>query len=198
MRRASAVGLLFALTLSAAWVRAESPQDQGARVIPPGREAAARELLAPVLDTTSPELRWVGPSIEIDRIRWLLQRREQTRAALILLPRELGEAGDPTSRSFAIQVAWPPDVEPEPSERELLDAAVAAVQAGDEGQFYQVRLDLFEPQGQPAPPYQAPAEPDPSAVHRRWGLELGAVALLGLFALAVTLRPRGRVDASAP
>jgi hypothetical protein len=159
-------------------------------VIPPGREAEARELLAPVLDATAPGLRWLGPTIEIDRIKWWLLRGEQARAMLVLVPRELAAPDDPTSRSFAIRVAWAPDVELEAHEHELLAAAVEAVRARDRGQFYRVRLDIFEPDGPPPPPYLASEPADPTAVHRRWGLELGGVALLGLFALGVTFRRR--------
>lgn len=181
--------------LLAGWLLASGPvsdpaRDEGLHVIPPGREAAARELLEAIVVETGHELRWAGPTIEIDRIQWMLLRGDEARARLLLIPRELAEPGDPTSRSFAIQVTWPPEVEPAARERELIDAAVAAVQAGDRGQFYRVRLDLFEPEGQPAPPYQAPLAGDPSEVHRRWGLELGGIALLGLFAIGVTLRPR--------
>jgi hypothetical protein len=194
----SMTGLLFALTLPAGYAHAEPPgepasesaRDRGAHVIPPGRESEARELLAPIVDTTVPELRWLGPAIEIDRIQWWLLRGEQARAMLVLIPRELGGPDDPVSQSFAIEIAWAPDIEPEPQERELLAAAVAAVQAGDRGQFYRVRMDLFEPEGQPTPPYLAQEQADPSAVHRRWGLELGGVALLGLLALGVTFRRR--------
>ena len=193
MRGVSIAGLLLALALPVTQARAAPPSheqgpEKSMHVIPPGREAAAREMLAPILDVTGPELRWAGPQIEIDHIAWWLMRGEQARARLLLIPRELGAAGDPTSPSFAILVTW--EVEPEPRERELLERAVAAVQAGDRGQFYQVRVDLFEPEGEPPPPYQASLEADPIDVHRRWGLELGGIALLGLFALAVTLRPR--------
>jgi hypothetical protein len=198
MRGISLAGLLLALALPAVPARAEPPRElapspareEGMHVIPPGREAAARELLEPILVHTGGSLRWAGPTIEIDRIQWMLLRGEQVRARLLLIPRELAQPGDPTSHSFAIRVEWPPEVEPEPRERTLLEFAVEVVQAGDHGQFYRVRLDLFEPERPPAPPYQARVEADPSDVHRRWGLELGAVALLGLFALAVTLRPR--------
>ncbi len=177
----------------AGWLLASGPAtgpapDEGLHVIPPGREAAARELLEPVLVETGHELRWAGPTIEIDRIGWWLLRGDEARARLLLIPRELAQPGDPVSQSFAIEVAWSPEIEPEPRERELLAAAVAAVQAGDPGQIYRVRLDLFESEGQLAPPYLAEAAGNPSDVHRRWGLELGGVALLGLFALVVTLR----------
>jgi hypothetical protein len=195
--RRSMAGLVLALVLPAAQAHAGPPdepdarsRDRAAHVIPPGREAAARELLAPIHDETGHELRWLGPTIEVDRIKWWLLRGEQARAMLVLLPRELGEPDDPISHSFAIQVVWAPDVEPEPHERERLAAAVSAVQAGDHGQFFLVRLDLFEPDGPPPPPYMASEPADPSSVHRRWGLELGGVALLGLFALGVTLRRR--------
>lgn len=190
--------LLLALALLATHAHAGPPRaaaadsdarDRGAHVIPPGREAEARELLAPILDATAPELRWLGPTIEIDRIKWWLLRGEQARAMLVLVPRELGAPDDPSSRSFAIQVAWAPDIEPEPHEHELLAAAIEAVQAGDRGQFYRVRLDMFEPDGPPPPPYLASEPGDPTVVHRRWGLELGVVGLLGLLALGVTLRP---------
>jgi hypothetical protein len=184
----SMMGLLLALSLPAAHAHAGPPGE--AHVIPPGREAQARELLAPVLDATAPELRWLGPTIEIDRIKWWLLRGEQARAMLVLVPRELGAPEDPTSRGFAIQVAWAPDIEPQPHERELIAAAIEAVQARDRGQFYRVQLDMFEPDGPPPPPYMATQSADPTAVHRRWGLELGAVALLGLFALGVTFRRR--------
>jgi hypothetical protein len=147
----SMTGLLLAIALPVAHAHAEPPSEsavddparhRGAHVIPPGREAAARELLAPILDATAPELRWLGPTIEIDRIKWWLLRGEQARVMLVLVPRELGTADDPTSHSFAIQVAWAPDIEPEPHERELVAAAIEAVQARDRGQFYRV-LGLF-------------------------------------------------------
>lgn len=193
------MGLLLAIVLPAVDAHAGPPtkpaadhdaRDRGAHVIPPGREAEARELLAGVLDATAPQLRWLGPTIEIDRIQWWLLRGEQARAMLVLVPSELGGPDDPTSRSFAIQVAWAPDVEPEPHERELIAAAIASVQARDRGQFYRVQLDMFEPDGPPPPPYMAAEPVDPALVHRRFGLELGSVALLGLFALGVTLRRR--------
>jgi hypothetical protein len=199
----SMTGLLLAIALPVAIAHAGPPsepglgsrddepaRDRGAHVIPPGREAQARELLAPVLDATAPELRWLGPTIEIDRIKWWLLRGEQARAMLVLVPRELGAPDDPISRSFAIQAAWAPDIEPEPHEQQLLAAAIESVRAHDRGQFYRVRLDVFEADGPPPPPYWASEPADPRAVHRRWGLELSAVALLGLLALGVTFRRR--------
>jgi hypothetical protein len=170
-------------------VEAAPAQERPERVIPPGREDAARELLAPVVRETPYSLRWLGPRIEVDRIKWWLMRDEEARAILVLVPRELAGASDPLSKSFAIQIAWAPEVEPRPRERELLAAAVEAVQAGDRGQFYLVQLDLFEDEGRPPPPYAAKPVAEPAQVHRRWGLELAAVALLGLVALGITLRP---------
>src|SRR5262245_20787086 len=114
--RVSVAGLLLALALPVADGGGEPPtHDHGMHVIPPGREAAAREMLAPIIDVTGPELRWAGPEIEIDRIEWLLLRGEQVRARLMLIPRELATAGDPISQSFAISVAW--EAEPEAGER---------------------------------------------------------------------------------
>lgn len=176
----------------------EQQQQDSRQVIPPGREDAARELLAEVQATTPVGLRWQGPRIEVDRIKWWLLRGEEARAMLVLVPRELGEAEDPRSESFAIQVAWAPKLDPEPRERQLLDAAVAAIQSRDRGQFYLVRLELFEADDRVLdPPYVAKPAADPSATRRRWALQLTGVATLGLFALVVTLRRRSSTERSA-
>lgn len=174
-----------------------SEHDEQAWVIPPGREAAARELLAPIMASTPPPLRWQGPRIEVDRIKWWLMHGEQARAMLVLVPRALAGPDDPRSASFAIQAAWAPTVTPEPHERELVAAAIEAVEAGDRGQFYELRIDaLLGDRPQRAPPYVAPTAVDPAELHRRWATKLAGVALLGLFALVVTLRrergPRSR------
>jgi hypothetical protein len=168
--------------------------NQPERVIPPGREDAARELLRPVFDQTPAELHWLGPQIEVDRIKWWLMQGEQARVILVLAPRELAVADEPLSHSFAIQVAWapePPGAPPSAVERELVAAAVASVQARDTGQFYLVLLDVFSDDGSQQPlPYLAKPAGDPAEVHRKWALKLCGVGLLGLFALGVTLRRR--------
>ncbi|KIG16949.1 hypothetical protein DB30_03933 [Enhygromyxa salina] len=171
-----------------------SADNQPERVIPPGREDAARELLGPVFDKTPDSLGWLGPQIEVDRIKWWLMRGEQARVILVLAPRELAVADEPLSHSFAIQVAWAPASDPPTEvERELVNAAVASVQARDTGQFYLVLLDVFSADGSQDPlPYLAKPAGDPAVVHRKWALKLCGVGLLGLFALGVTLRGRGR------
>src|SRR5690606_20341205 len=111
--------------------------------IPPDREAAARDLLAPLLEERPDDLSLQGPSIERDRIKWWLMRGDEARAILVLLPHRSGQPEDPRSKSFAIQVAWDPKVEPEPAEQALLAAAVEAVQARDEGGFYVILVDTL-------------------------------------------------------
>jgi hypothetical protein len=170
---------------------AASSEAEPEHVIPPGREQAARELLAPALEATPTGSSWLGPTIELDRIKWWLMRDDQARAILMLIPRELAGADDPLSQSFAIQIAWAPEVEPDPQERESIARAIEAIQAGDHGQFYIVRREAFAKQ----PPYLTGTAADPASVHRRWGLSLAGVALLGLLATLVTLRrPRQSVD----
>lgn len=188
---------MFALTLAPSQVyAAPAPRERPQRVIPPGREQAARELLSPVFEQTPAELSWLGPRIEIDQIKWWLMHGEQARVILVLVPRELGGADDPLSRSFAIQVAWAPDTEPTQAERELVEAAVSSVQVRDAGQFYDVLLDIFSDDGSQAPlPYLAKPAADPVQVHRKWALKLCGVGLLGLFALGVTLRGPRRTGA---
>lgn len=167
-------------------------------VIPPGREDAARELLSPVFDQTPAELSWLGPRIEVDRIKWWLMRGEQAQVIIMLAPRELAVADEPLSQSFAIQVAWSPDHSPNEVERELVAAAVASVQARDRGQFYLVQFNIFSDDGSQQPLSDLPgAREDPVEVHGKWALKLCGVGLLGLFALGVTLRGRGRVDAGS-
>ena len=197
--RDPALWLLLALVLppglahAAPASEAAAAEQQPERVIPPGREDAARELLSPVFDQTPAELSWLGPQIEVDRIKWWLMRGEQARVIIVLAPRELAVADEPLSQSFAIQVAWAPDGSPSEAERELVAAAVASVQAGDRGQFYLVLLDLFTEDGSQQPlPYLAGEPEDPAQVHRKWALKLCGVGLLGLFALGVTLRGRGK------
>lgn len=193
--RSCSLALLLALAVgdAAAAPAPEPSQQHGENVIPPGREQVARELLDPVLLRTPTDLHWLGPTIEFDRIKWWLMRGEDAHAMLVLLPREHAEPDEPTSHSFAIRVAWPPEREVEARERELLEAAVAAVQTGDHGQFYVVRFDLFEG-GELPPPYLAQPVEDPRAVRRRWGLELFGTLLLATFALIVTVRRQPTAD----
>lgn len=196
--RSCSLALLLALAVGDAEAAPapESGQQHSDHVIPPGREQPARELLDPVLQHTPTDLHWLGPTIEFDRIKWWLMRDDEALALLVLLPRAHAEPGEPTSHSFAIRVAWPPAREPEARERELLDAAVAAVQSRDHGQFYVVRFDLFE-NGELPPPYLAQPVEDPRAIKRRWALELFGTLLLATFALIVTLRRRPTADGPA-
>jgi hypothetical protein len=188
--RVSTIMLTLALELAGAQAHAAPPGEVPSRdaepenVIPPGREQDARDLLAPALDATPSNSSWLGPRIELDRIKWWLMRGDQARAILILIPRELAGADDPLSQSFAIQVAWAPDVEPDPQEHELISTAIEAIQTRDQGQFYIVRLEAFAK----PPPYLAQTDADAASVHRRWGLSLAGVALLGLLATLVALR----------
>lgn len=186
---AGAPGLAHASPASDAASNIQAQVDQPERVIPPGREDAARDLLGPVFDQTPAELSWLGPQIEVDRIKWWLMRGEQAQVILVLAPRELAAADEPLSQSFAIQIAWAPDGSPSEAERELIAAAVASVQARDRGQFYLVLLDLFSDDGSQQPlPYLAGPAVDPADVHRKWALKLCGVGLLGLLALGIALR----------
>ncbi|PRP93618.1 hypothetical protein ENSA7_80460 [Enhygromyxa salina] len=180
--------------VEAAPAPASTTGQQPERVIPPGREDAARELLRPVLDQTPAQLSWLGPQIEVDRIKWWLMRGDSAQVILVLAPRELAVADEPLSHSFAIQVAWAPSAgSPSAVERELVDAAIASVQARDTGQFYLVLLDVFSADGSQQPlPYLAKPADDPAHVHRVWALKLAGVGLLWLFALGVAIRGRGR------
>src|SRR5690554_5444894 len=165
-----------------------APPDRSNYAIPPDREQAARDLLAPVAEPDGLRLR--GPSIERDRIKWWLMRGEQARALLVLVPRPTGQPDDPRSKSFAIQIAWAPDVDPEPSERALLQAAIEAVQAEDKGGFYVLLLDrVIEREQRENPGPDRPLAADPERVRLLWSLKLAAVALLIGLAVLVILRP---------
>lgn len=180
---------LLVLALGGGTPALAAPPDQSKFGIPPGREQAIRDLLAPVSEPDGLRLR--GPSIERDRIKWWLMRGEQARAMLVLVPRPSGQPDDPRSKSFAIQIAWAPDVDPEPDERALLQAAVEAVQAEDKGGFYVLLLDVMianEKRGAPAGPDRS-LSADPQRVRLLWSLKIAAIALLIGLALLVTLRP---------
>lgn len=148
-------------------------------------------MLASVVDQTAAPYDFRGPTIEFERIKWWLQRDGEPVGMLVLLPREHAQDGEATSRSFTIREAWVPGHAPSELEVERMAAARAAVIAGDHGQFYVYRFDLFEPEAEdPPPPYAAPRGGDPREIRRTWALELAGVGALGLLALAITLRRR--------
>lgn len=168
-----------------------STGDRSRYVIPPGREAAARALLEQVVADTPAPYEFRGPAIEYERIKWWLQREGEPIGMLLLRPREHAEQGDALSQSFAIRETWAPDHVPSELEVERMRAAREAVIAGDHGQFYVYRFDVFEADAAaPRPPYLAPTGGDPLAIRRTWSLELAGVGLLVLLALALTFRPR--------
>ncbi|MCA9697908.1 MAG: hypothetical protein KC431_10325 [Myxococcales bacterium] len=191
-------GLALALGLGASSAEASPPpdtapveagDDRSEHVIPAGREQAATALLAELVADTQAPLSWRGPTIDFDRIKWWLERDGQARGMLILLPAALAEAGEPTSESFALRVAWAPDYQPNAEDIALMDRALAAVRQGDHGQFYIVRLELFENEFTRELPYFAPTEVDSAGNRRRWGWRLAGLAVLGLLALAAAMRP---------
>lgn len=175
---------------------AAPPVERSNVAIPPGREQAARELLEPVLVERADALSLRGPSIDRDRIEWWLMRGEQARARLSLLPRSAGEPDDPRSKSFAMQIAWEPDVAPEPAERALLDGAIAAVQERDQGGFYVLLPETLLAPSEPPPraPESRPVSSDPERTRGEWTRKLAAIGLLIGFAIAVTLRPRRAME----
>lgn len=203
-------GLLVGVLACPGLARA-APARKGGEVfvIPAQREPDARELLAKVVADTPAPLRWQGPRIDIDRIRWWLMDGEQVRAMVLLSPVTLAAAAPASevrarSKSFAIATSWAPGVEPGADERALLDAAVAAIVANDAGGFYSVAVDNLyagvidedevdggagaEPQDEEPLHYELGAAPGPDAVWRSWGRGLGGSALLVLLAIGVTLR----------
>ena len=221
MSLSRAAWLLAALLLAAGPALAGPPR--GGRevyVIPAEREADARELLAAVVAETPPELQWRGPSIEVDRIKWWLMQGDQARALLLLSPAsaqtsedELGPP-DARSKSFLVHVAWAPELEPTPAEREAMDAALAAVVAGDQGGFYTIAVDAMYAEmlgetheeqraaGNTDVPelvhYNLAPSEDPERVRRRWATRTGWGLLLVLLALGNTLlRPEPK-QPSAP
>lgn len=184
--------LAVASALASSPVRAAPPQDESSVAIPPGREAPARDLLAPLLGERDDDLSLLGPSIERDRIKWWLMRGDQSRALLLLVPHIAGEPDDPRSKSFAMQIAPAPGVELEPAEQALLDQAIATVQARDQGGFYVLLVDTLLERDEPVPagPHSRPIADDPDPVRRWWALKVAAVGLLAGVAAATTLRPR--------
>lgn len=200
--------LLLALALATvpALVEAAPPDDslhagESYFAIPPDRELAARDLLEPLLRPRADDLSLRGPSIERDRIKWWLMRGDEARAILLLVPRKIGAPEDPRSTSFAVQIAWAPEVEPEPAELALIDAAIATVQARDQGGFYVLLIDaLFKPDKEillTGPPSRPVAE-DPERVRLWWSLKLAAIGLLAGLAAAASLRPRRLSDDQNP
>ncbi|MFO7564077.1 MAG: hypothetical protein R6X02_15630 [Enhygromyxa sp.] len=188
--------VVFGLVFGPEPAEAAPPVEESHVGIPPDREAAARELLAPLLEERSDDLSLQGPSIERDRIKWWLMRGDEARAVLVLLPRSAGQPEDPRSKSFAMQVAWAPEVEPEPVEQALLAAAVEAVQARDEGGFYVMLVDTLLEREDPlqAQPHARAIADDPERVRRWWALKVAAVALLAGLAAATSLRPRRTLE----
>jgi hypothetical protein len=192
--------LLLAALAAAPWASAWAgpPSEdrlESDHVLPPGREPALRALLEPVVRETPADLRWLGPTVEFDRVKWWLMRGEQADAMLLLAPRELAEAGDPVSMSFAIQVAWPPEREPDARERALLERAIEEIKTGDHGQFYVMRVltpeqPKPEPEPDPVPPYAVQPADDPDAVRRQWLLEVGGLLVLALAATVAVMRRR--------
>lgn len=201
---------LLLLLLPASPALAGPPQ--GGRevyVIPAEREADARGLLAKVVADTPPELQWRGPSIEVARIKWWLMQGDQARAMLLLSPAS-GETPkaeldppDARSKSFWIHVAWAPEIEPSAAEREAMDAALAAIVAGDQGGFYTIAVDAMYAEmlgetheeqraaGNTDVPeivhYNREHVEDPEQVRRRWAKRTGWGLLLVLIALGNTL-----------
>jgi len=160
------------------------PGDQTEQVILPGNEDAARELLADLDAAALGEFEWRGPSIEIDEIRFGLVRDGEAVGALLLIPRARGSApaGAATSESFAIVREWPGPGQASARARALMDAAVASVEAHDHGGFY------VERQARPSADRAPITAEDRAAVRRRWAVELGAVGILVLAALGLSLR----------
>lgn len=187
-RLALVVPLLSVLVATPA--EAAPPLERSNVAIPPGREQAARELLEPVLVERSDALSLRGPSIDRDRIEWWLLRGEQARARLSLLPRTAGEPEDPRSMSFAMQIAWEDDVEPEPAERALLEAAIASVQERDQGGFYVLLPETLLAPSEPPPqePESRPISSDPERTRGEWTRKLAVLGVLIGFAIAFTLR----------
>ena len=184
---ALAVALTASPAIDAAPAKVAAPNEPE-HVIPPGHEDAARELLRDALDQTGDDLQWLGPSIEIDRIKWWLERDGQTLVELVALPRALGERGRADSESFTIVTHETEGVTLDDAQRQLLDVAVASIQARDSGDFYVHRETAFEG----VPPYMRGQPSTPEEVRRRWTIEFATVGLLALAAIGVTFRPRPR------
>jgi hypothetical protein len=186
-----ALGLLLALAGPGESSHAGPPRDESNFAIQPDREAPARALLEGLLGERADGLELRGPSIERDRIKWWLMRGDEAQAILLLVPPPAGQPEDPRSTSFAIQIAWSPDIEPEPAEVALLEAAVEAVQTNDHGGFYVLLVDTIveRDDSEPASPDYA-VDGEPERVRLLWSLEFAAVTLLAGFAIAVTLRRR--------
>ena len=187
---ALAVTLIASPAIDAAPAQVAAPNEPE-HVIPPGHEDAARELLRGALDQTPADLQWLGPSIEIDRVKWWLERDGETLVELVALPRALGEQGRAQSESFTIVTHEAAGVTLDDAQRQLLDVAVAAIQANDRGEFYVHRATAFET----APPYMRDQPTTPQAVHRRWTLEFSLVGLFALAAFVVVFRPRPSPEA---
>jgi len=159
--------------------------------IPPGREQAARDLIAPHAErSANAELHMRGPSIDVYVIKWWLMRGDQPRALLVLAPLADAAPDDLQSESFAIQVAWAPEIDqPDPAEQALLDAVIAAVQRQDRGDFHGGAYDRLLRRGESeAGPFAPPAE-DPAQVRRLWALRVAAAALLVALGVVAVLRP---------
>ena len=202
MRRVS-LALLAVLVLGVAGptgvASAESPpasaSEERARqaiwVIPPGREDEAAALMAELRAATPAGVSWIGPTIEVDRIKWWLSAGDEARAILVLVPAELGSEDAPRSESFAIEVEWAPGVSPSAAERELIADAIAAIQARDEGGFYNVAVDNALQIGGVVIDIRNEADQaalEPAEVRQRWIRRLVGIGLLSLLALAVALR----------
>jgi hypothetical protein len=180
MRALRAAVLLIVMLWAAAAQASPGPD----HVIPPGRETAAQALLR---DAPTPDgLHWLGPTIEVDRIKWWLMAGEQARAIIVLLPRALAAEEDPLSDSFAIAVAWAPDVEPTPAERAAIEQAIVSIQAHDRGEFY-IAPEAGVREGG-TPPYLVAHAHAPEVVRNRWTLKLIGVAALICLGLAIVLR----------
>lgn len=195
LRGRATILLLLALVATSTPAGAAPPTEESNVAIPPDREASARELLAPLLIERSDGLELRGPSIERDRIKWWLMRDGEARGMLLLVPHHAGRPEEPRSKSFAIRIAWPPEVDPEPAETALLESAVETVQARDQGGFYVLLFDaLLLPEDPPPTSPDHEVDDDPDHVRLLWSLKLAGVALLVGFGLAVTLRPHRPSD----
>lgn len=130
---------MFALVWLDAGERDVASARAEALVVPPGREVAARRLLADVGFNRPLEGGFRFGSIRLDGSRVLvtLDASEHAAAApageLTMRPRGLAAPSEPTSVSFAIAAVAHGD---SPLISRHLDAAVASVQAHDTGGFY--------------------------------------------------------------
>jgi hypothetical protein len=168
IKRFLALALALAVWLALLTATADAGQPW---VIPPGCEDDARRLLD---DVPPGPVRFGGPRIDRDSIEFdLFDASDAVIAQVHLQPRDRARAAEPTSESFVIRISIVEGVDGE-AVASLLAAAVASVQAHDDGGFYTKQaLDgesEFASLGDAAPL-------DPRPNQRRWARDVGVLVL---------------------